>query len=707
MGCVTVLDIENSITRRSFVSKTSGKVNEWTDNLPYTPTNKLVTVGFSSSDGVRDYLIFHHKEYNNPEQVLRNHTALQAVLDKTTVLVGHNLKYDIQWLKACGFKYDGDIFDTYLFEYVLSKGTYIGLDLASCCHRRGIPVPHKDMLGAHFDKGGNTDDMPLSDLITYGQSDIDITTQLYASHKKLLKENAEVQRMIPTLKARMEFTRVLIDMELVGFKIDKQALEELETEYRARLAAIRPRLMELVQESVGHTPVNLDSPEQLSEVVFGFKVEDKKEWARYFNLGTEKEGPRKGKAKHKPPRSEEQIARKIDEFCTPLFKTNAGPCSHCDGRGYYYKTKRDGQPFKRSQKCVVCNGTGFTYTSRGVQAGLGLRALSYMWTSTGGFSIGKKSIAWITENVKDIPPACKEFLGLLQEYSAITVYLGSFIEGIQRKVDLESVLHMGYNMCITRTGRLSSTFHNAPRSGTFPIKRAIISRWIDGQMLNVDFGQLEFRVAALLAGDKVAGIDILNKVDVHKQTSDYMTEHGQTTDRQDAKSRTFKPLFGGVTGTPAEKAYYKFFLDKYSAIRDWQGLLAKQALWNKQIVSASGFHYAFPYASPMKDGSVSGFQQICNYCIQGFSFEIVMVAIIELHKELNSRGLKSLVCQTIHDSVAVDVHPDDRDIIVDIVNEVFNKIPEYINKYFPGANTDVPLAWDISIGPNMLDQKRV
>ena len=43
------------------------------------------------------------------------------MLDQATVLIGHNITYDLMWLWECGFKYNGVVFDTMLAEYMLSR----------------------------------------------------------------------------------------------------------------------------------------------------------------------------------------------------------------------------------------------------------------------------------------------------------------------------------------------------------------------------------------------------------------------------------------------------------------------------------------------------------------------------------------------------------------------------------------------------------
>ena len=96
-----VVDVENSITLRD------GKIF----NDPYEPSNTLTEVGVLCLDtGEKRLLPFDHKEAT--EKHKKSDCVLQRMLDNTTLLIGHNLQYDLAWLWANGFKYAGDIYDT-------------------------------------------------------------------------------------------------------------------------------------------------------------------------------------------------------------------------------------------------------------------------------------------------------------------------------------------------------------------------------------------------------------------------------------------------------------------------------------------------------------------------------------------------------------------------------------------------------------------
>ena len=93
-------------------------------------------------------------------------------------------------------------------------------------------------------------------------------------------------------------------------------------------------------------------------------------------------------------------------------------------------------------------------------------------------------------------------------------------------------------------------------------RRVFVSRWDGGQIMEADFAQLEFRVAAFLSQDKTAIDEVTTGFDVHSYTAkSYLLMQGRPISRQDAKAHTFAPLYGatGFGRTPAEAAYYQQF----------------------------------------------------------------------------------------------------------------------------------------------------
>jgi DNA polymerase-1 len=302
------------------------------------------------------------------------------------------------------------------------------------------------------------------------------------------------------------------------------------------------------------------------------------------------------------------------------------------------------------------------------------------------------------------------FLKGLRRLSALDSYLSSFVGGISDYLKPTGLLHAKLNQHITATGRFSGSnpnFQNFPRGKTFPIKRVFISRWEGGKIMEADFAQLEFRVAAFLSQDPVAMKEVSEGFDVHSYTARIITEAGQETSRQVAKTHTFAPLYGatGYGRTPAEAAYYSHFMDKYKGVAKWHKTLATQAIGYKYIKIPSGREYAFPNVQRKRDGSVTFFTQIKNYPVQGFATaDIVPLALVEIFNRL--KPYSSCVVNSVHDSIVIDVHPEEVNKVVEVVDSVQEDLIGLINSRW-NIDFNVPLALEAKIGVNWLEQNEL
>jgi DNA polymerase I-like protein with 3'-5' exonuclease and polymerase domains len=71
-------------------------------------------------------------------------------------------------------------------------------------------------------------------------------------------------------------------MYMSGIKVDQPALQDVRLKFEQEKAEIEERLHRQIRELMGDTPINLNSPEQMSQVVFSV-VNNKKEWADLFD----------------------------------------------------------------------------------------------------------------------------------------------------------------------------------------------------------------------------------------------------------------------------------------------------------------------------------------------------------------------------------------------------------------------------------------
>jgi len=262
----------------------------------------------------------------------------------------------------------------------------------------------------------------------------------------------------------------------------------------------------------------------------------------------------------------------------------------------------------------------------------------------------------------------------------------------------------------TATGRFSGAdpnMQNMPRGGTFPVKKVFVSRWKGGKILEADFAQLEFRAAAYLSQDEVAIEEVSTGFDVHSYTAKVISDAGQSTSRQDAKAHTFAPLYGatGFGRSKAEAAYYEHFTDKYRGVAAWHTRLAKEAITTQKITTPSGREFAFPDVVRKSTGRVSHFTQIKNYPVQSFATaDIVPIALLHIDELL--KGLQSCIVNTVHDSIVIDVHPDEEAKVISIIDATNEALPKLIAARW-GVNFNVPLLLEAKIGPNWLDTKDI
>jgi len=677
---ITVLDVETS-----FQIKDGGKV----DPLPFNPNNCLVSIGVND-----EYYFFNHN--HNSFDIQANHKAVQDILDRTKLLVGHNIKFDLVWLLESGFKYDGRLYDTMIGEYVLLRGLRKPLSLKEICKRRSI-AQKSDAVDQYMKDKISFEDIPVDIIEEYGRQDVVSTRALFDSQMAdFKKENNRC--LLKSVKMMGEFLPVLADMEMNGINIDLESLDSVEQQFKEEFGLLAQQIKKIIWEKMGDTPINPSSTEQLSWLIYSRKVVDKKRWANDFNIGIDKFTKRK---KKRPTLSKSKFRDMIMANTEVIKKTTASQCSRCSGQGLIRKYKVNGDPYKNLSKCDACDG-GTLYLKLSRTAGFNQFPIGVSEVAEGGFKTDRDTLRRLSMRAQG---DLKEFVDLIIRYNAIDTYLNTFVNGMRDHVNADSILHPKFMQCVTATARLSSrdpNFQNQPRGNTFPIRKVISSRFKGGKIMEIDFSQLEFRTAVFLAQDKQGMKDIDDGVDVHQFTADTIG-----VSRQEAKAHTFKPLYGGMSGTEDEKRYYKAFLEKYKDIAKWHENLQSSAIEFKKVKLPSGREYSFPYAQRQAWGGSSYSTQIKNYPVQGFATaDIVPIACINAYKMMTDKNVKSLLVNTVHDSIVVDAHPDEIKLMTDILDKATRNVIDSLYNFYK-IEFNVPLDTELKIGYNWLDMQEI
>ena len=676
------LDVENTVVKRN------GKLHL----DPFEPDNTLVMVGMLDDLGNEDLITFDHTEQ---QPTTEGWSIVQSKLDETALLIMHNAAHDLIWLWESGFTYDGPIFDTMLGEYVLQRGQKEPLSLEACAERYELATQKQDTLKEYFKQGYSVRDIPHAELSEYLSADLHATQQLYV--KLMDKYNTLDNSLTNTIKLTNQLAIHLARIYQRGFTVDMDALDDVRQEFEQERDQLVTDLEAQVRELMGDRPINLNSPEQLSWVIYSRKPLDKKFWAELFDERM----------------TDTDYKRQVRVSTEALYKQKAHQCGTCNGTGQVRKVKKDGTPFARTNKCGSCDASGYLFVDSTALAGLRFAAPTAKWVSANGFSTSKDNLVFLEgiARAKGMTEA-ELFLQRVRRLSAVETYLSSFVEGIATHTKQDGKLHVRLLQHRTGTGRLSGAdpnMQNMPRGGTFPVKKVFRSRWEGGQVMEADFAQLEFRVAAYLSQDKTAIDEVSTGFDVHSYTAKVISDAGQPMSRQEAKAHTFAPLYGasGFGRTEAEAAYYKQFTTKYNGIGKWHEELAKEALNTGKIRTPSGREFAFPDVQRRRRGGVTFFTQIKNYPVQSFATaDIVPISLIYIDKLLGVNKMQSCIVNTVHDSIVIDVHPNEVDKVIKVIHRTNDMLISLVNKKW-NLDFNVPLLLEAKMGDNWLDTKDV
>ena len=672
------IDVENDVVKRG------GKIHM----DPFESDNKLVMVGIRTDTGV-EYLF----RTDTDEQTIWVE-KIQSLLDSATIIIGHNIVHDLMWLWESNFKYEGPVFDTMLGEYILQRGQKQPLSLEACAERYNLETKKQSTMKEYFKNGTLMSEVPHNELVDYLSADIRATQELYNEISKKLQEEDNTS-LNDTVLLTNKVALTLANIYRRGFNVDMDSLQEVKQQFVQEKNDVSKKLSRYVKELMGDTPINLNSPEQMSWVVYSRKPMQKELWANSFT----------------PYMNKADFNKTVRDKSSILFKTKAVKCNSCNGSGQVRKTKKNGSPYSKPSKCKDCNTLGYNFINTDQVAGLKFNAPSAKWVSANGFKVSKANLSLLQNIAKGRHMTeAVEFLSNLQRLSALDTYLSSFVEGIETYTKADGMLHVRLLQHRTSTGRFSGAdpnMQNMPRGGTFPVKKVFISRWEGGKILEADFAQLEFRAAAYLSQDETAMKEIQNGFDVHSYTAKVITEGGQSISRQEAKAHTFAPLYGatGFGRTKAEASYYEQFTEKYRGIASWHSRLAKEAVTTGKIKTPSGREFAFPNVTRLGNGKVSYFTQIKNFPVQSFATaDIVPVILMEIEDRL--KDIQSCIVNTVHDSIVIDVHPNEIQTVIDIINTVNNNMTDILNNEF-NIDINVPLLLESKIGNNWLDTKDI
>lgn len=268
-----------------------------------------------------------------------------------------------------------------------------------------------------------------------------------------------------------------------------------------------------------------------------------------------------------------------------------------------------------------------------------------------------------------------------------------------------STLYASFNQAITQTHRLSSgggkykfQFQNIDRSFK-SLFRARHSGWT---IAEADGRQLEFRVAVHLGRDKQGLIDVKSGFDVHRNTASILNRVplGSVTkeQRQAAKPETFKPLYGGQSGTKSQRAYYAAFRKRYKDTYETQLGWCREVLKTGQLRIASGLIFYWE-SKQTKTGYITNTPSIFNYPVQSFATaDIIPISLVYLWHLMRCMNMSSFLVNTVHDSVIAELESNEKETFNNLCQRAFTSdVFQYLKAVY-GISFTCPLGVETKIG---------
>ena len=220
----------------------------------------LVGLSFSAKKGTGSYIPINHTETTSLSEAKVVSWLKQFLENNQRKMIGHNLKFDLAVLENYDISPNSFLADTILMSYVFnSTASRHNLDALAEHYLSRKTIKYEDVIGKGKTKLKNFSEVPIKEATNYAAEDAEVTLCLYETLlDKLTKEN---KQLLETIENQLVF--VLMQMEKTGALIDQAHLNRLSNEFGSKLI----KLVKSIHDKC-EMVFNLDSPKQLSEVLF-------------------------------------------------------------------------------------------------------------------------------------------------------------------------------------------------------------------------------------------------------------------------------------------------------------------------------------------------------------------------------------------------------------------------------------------------------
>jgi len=274
-------------------------------HMPYHPDSYATLLCTRRSTGEESEWWFIHNDKLPPTR--ETIAEIQTEFDGASRIIGHNIKFDLHWLRAVGIQYEHlNLYCTMVGEYIIMAQKPDTLKLSELCQKYNLPSK-LDKVATYWESGYETTEIPTHILAEYCHRDVLSTQLLFLKQLPLLRDKG----LTKLAKVEMELIKSIVDIEYNGLKLDTNKLTSASENATIKLKQLDKQLTSILGD------INLGSNQQLSCALFGgtYKKDGIETVTKLY-----KAGPKR-------------ITRKckIDVVCKGIFK----PEQELGKTGYY------------------------------------------------------------------------------------------------------------------------------------------------------------------------------------------------------------------------------------------------------------------------------------------------------------------------------------------------------------------------------------
>lgn len=238
--------------------------------IEYLLTNNYLVLDFETTSKSRGHALspendilmaawWYNGEYKSVWANEYDQHELMADIEACDLIVAHNAKFELHWLKRCGLNYGDKLtYCTMLGDYVLAGNRRLGFGLDDCAKRwklQGKTSVVSKMMKAKIP----VEEIPRQWVLNYCIQDVKIAHKLFLKQRDALHD----QGLIPVAFTRNCLTPVLASIEAQGMKLDCELVQSEHEKLTLRSQEIEWRLRDIVGDEV-----NFSSSHQMAEVLY-------------------------------------------------------------------------------------------------------------------------------------------------------------------------------------------------------------------------------------------------------------------------------------------------------------------------------------------------------------------------------------------------------------------------------------------------------